>query len=105
MTEEAADETLPSIPEMAPGVPGVVALAEQQQHIVGLQAVHTHGRSHPHLHKWPWTEGRKTNWEEEETVEGGERWNEEAWHHGVSRRVLSRACEDSKRRERSLRKR
>ena len=46
VTEEAAVEMLPSIPEMAPGV---VALAEQQQHIVGLQAVHTHGRSHLHV--------------------------------------------------------
>ena len=46
MTEEAAVETLPSIPEM---VPGVVALAEQQQHMVRLQAIHTHGRGHLQL--------------------------------------------------------
>ena len=40
----------------------------------------------------PWTEGRRTGWEEEllktllreeGTVQGGERWNEEARHHGV----------------------
>ena len=49
VTEEAAVEMLPSIPEMPPGALGVVALAEQQQHMVGLKAVHTHGRSHLHV--------------------------------------------------------
>ena len=43
---EATVGKLPSTLELGPEV---VALAEQQRHTVGLQAVHTHGRSHLHL--------------------------------------------------------
>ena len=46
VTMEATVGKLPSTLELGPGV---VALAEQQQHMVRLKAVHTHGRSHLHL--------------------------------------------------------
>ena len=46
MTMEATVGKLPSTLELEPEV---VALAEQRRHTVGLQVVHTRGRSRLHL--------------------------------------------------------